>query len=135
MQGPDTEMYQPFGDLIIRQQITGAVTNYRRSLDINQALTTTSFTVGGVHHTREMFISAPDQIMLIRLSASKKGSLNFSLKNNHELAFQSIINDQKELVLKGKARITNDERRKTKPLVYKDSNACDGMRFEYKKRV
>ncbi len=135
MQGPNTQMYQPLGDLIIRQQLPGTVENYRRELDINTAMASTRFTVNGVHYAREMFSSAPDQVMLLRLSASEKGALNFSIRNHHDLAFQSLVNDRGELVLKGKARITSDERRNPKPIVFQDEQSCRGMRFEWRVKV
>ncbi|HLW07778.1 MAG TPA: glycoside hydrolase family 95 protein [Marinilabiliaceae bacterium] len=135
MQGPNTEMYQPLGDIIIRQKFEGEPKDYRRDLDISTAIATTSFTADGVHYIREMFSTAVDQVMILRLSASKKGALNFSVKNQHELAFQSFVNNENELVLRGKARITNDERRNPKPIIFTDERNEDGMRFEWRVKV
>ncbi|MCJ8165954.1 glycoside hydrolase family 95 protein [Pontibacter sp. E15-1] len=132
MQGPDTEMYQPLGDLRLNQTYDGTPTNYYRDLNIDEATATTRFTAGGVTYTREMFASAPDQVMVIRLKADKAKALNFTVGVNHELAFQRQITSDNELVLKGKARITNDENRRPKPLVYTDSLHCKGMRFQFR---
>jgi alpha-L-fucosidase 2 len=132
MQGPNTEMYQPLGDLIIKQQLNGDPSNYYRDLNIFNATSTTRFTVNGVEYTREMFSSAPDQVIVIRLTASKPKALTFSVGVNHELKFDKMVTASKELVLKGKARITNDERRAPKPFIYVDSNHCDGMRFQFR---
>lgn len=135
MQGPDTEMYQPMGDLLIRQDLSGDFSNYRRDLDISNAIATTSFTVNGVDYSREMFTSAADQVMLIRLTSSQKGALNFSIANHHDLEYQRSINNQKELVLRGKARIDNDERGNPKPIIFVDNEVCNGMRFEWRVKV
>jgi alpha-L-fucosidase 2 len=135
MQGPDTEMFQPLGDLILRQKLIGITTNYVRSLDIGNATASTRFTADGVNYTREIFSSAADQVIILHLTASKKGALNFSVGNYHELQFQRFVNGAKELVLKGKARITNDERGAPKPIVFHDSLSCDGMRFEWRVKV
>jgi alpha-L-fucosidase 2 len=132
IQGPNTQMYQPLGDIIIKQKFTGEPTNYSRSLDISNAVATTKFTVDGVAYTREMFSSAPDKIIIIRLKASKPNALNFTVDVNHELQYQKIITADKQLVLKGKARITNDERRMPKPFIYEDSTNCTGMRFQFR---
>lgn len=132
MQGPNTEMYQPLGDIILKQQITGEPTAYYRDLNISNATATTKFTVNEVTYTREIFSSAPDQIIVIRLRSSKPGLLNISLGVNHELRFERLLTSSKELVLKGKARITNDERRNVKPLIYEDSARCNGMRFQFR---
>lgn len=135
MQGPNTNMYQPLGDLGIRQQFSGNVENYQRSLDISNAIATTRFTAGGVNYTREMFASAPDQVMIIRLTASKKGALNFSVRNYHLLKSERSINSKQELVLRGKTRIFSDERRNPKPIIFEDSLDCKGMRFEWRIKV
>jgi alpha-L-fucosidase 2 len=132
MQGPNTEMYQPLGDIMINQQFSGEPLNYRRDLNISKAIATTRFTAGGVTYTRELFSSAPDQVIIIRLKASKARSLNFSVNVSHELKFEKIITADNELVLKGKARITNDERRAPKPLIYEDALHNDGMRFKFR---
>ena len=45
--------------------------------------------------------------MLVKLTANKKGALNIYFKMQHELAFQQLITDKKDLVLKGKAVFTD----------------------------
>jgi alpha-L-fucosidase 2 len=132
MQGPNTEMYQPLGDIILKQQLNGEVSNFYRDLNISNATATTRFTVNGVEYTREMFSSAPDQVIIIRLKASQPKALSFSVGVNHELKFSRMITSDNELVLKGKARITNDERRNPKPFIYEDSLHQDGMRFQFR---
>ncbi len=132
MQGPNTEMYQPLGDIIIKQHYKGEATKYYRDLNISNATSTTRFTANGVEYTREVFSSAPQQVIIIRLKASKPKTLNFTVGVNHELKFDKQVTDAKEIVLKGKARITNDERRAPKPFIYEDSAHCDGMRFQFR---
>jgi alpha-L-fucosidase 2 len=132
MQGPNTEMYQPLGDILIRQQLNGDVTNYYRDLNISTATATTRFSVNGITYSREIFSSAPDQVIIVRLKANKAKALNFTVDVNHELRYEKMVTSQRELLLKGKARITNDERRNPKPLIYEDSASCDGMRFQFR---
>jgi alpha-L-fucosidase 2 len=132
IQGPNTQMYQPLGDIIIKQQLSGEPVNYYRDLDISNATATTRFTVGGVDYTREIFSSAPDKIMIIRLTASKSNALNFTVDVNHELQYKKSVIAGKELLLTGKARITNDERGDPKPFIYEDSGGCNGMRFQFR---
>ncbi len=132
MQGPDTEMYQPLGDIVIKQKYDGEATALYRDLNIANATATAKFTANGVVFTKEIFSSAPDQVIVIKLKASKAGALNFSVDVFHELLYAKTTTINNELVLKGKARITNDERRNPKPLIYKDSAGCDGMRFQFR---
>ena len=134
MQGPNTEMYQPLGDIIIRQSFTSEPTNLYRDLDLNNAVSTTRFRADGIDFSREIFSSAPDQVIVIRLRSEKPKGLNFSICAGHELRFERITTKENHLVLKGKARIHNDERRNPKPLVYEDSLHCAGMRFQFRIR-
>ncbi|MER5437759.1 glycoside hydrolase N-terminal domain-containing protein [Streptomyces sp. NPDC002790] len=55
------------------------VSGYRRTLDLSNGLVTTSYTKGKVRYLREMFISAPDDALVIRLSQSGGGTLTGSL--------------------------------------------------------
>ncbi len=132
IQGPNTEMYQPLGDIVIKQKYTGEATNIYRDLNISNAVAATKFKAGGVEYSKEIFSSAPDQVLIIRFKASKAKQLNFSVDVFHELLYQKLVTVNKELVLKGKARITNDERRNPKPLIYEDNAGCDGMRFQFR---
>ena len=135
MQGPNTNMYQPLGDILINQELDGEVKNYKRSLNIEKALATTSFEVKGVKYTREMFSSFPNQVMILKISASQAKALNFSISNTHLLSHTSFVNKQNELVLQGKARIGSDERRNPKPIVFNDNESCNGMRFEWRIKI
>ena len=135
MQGPDTQMYQPLGDFQLKQHYNGAVHNYRRALDLGTAIATTTFDAGGVHFAREVFASHPDQLILMRLTASQPGALSFDLRSTHELAFTQQVNTRRELVFRAKARITSDERRKPKPIVFEDAERCKGMRYEWRVKV
>ena len=132
MQGPNTEMYQPLGDIILKQGIKNKPSAYYRDLDISTAVSTTRYTADGIIYTREIFSSAPDNIIIIKWTASKPKTLSFTIDVNHELHFEKLVTNSKELVLKGKARITNDESRNQKPFVYEDSVRCDGMRFQFR---
>jgi len=135
MQGDNSQMYQPLGDLIIKQPFEGTISNQYRDLDLTNAIATTSFTVDGVNYTREMFSSAPDQVIVLRLKASVKGKLNCSLISRHELSYKREFASKNEMVLKGKARTYADTRRAPKPIVFEDEANCKGMRFQFRVKV
>lgn len=100
LQGSFSQSYAPLGTLHLafqhpmhlRPRLKETVTNYRRTLDIDRAITTQSYTLAGVDFTREYFISHPDKVMAIRLKASKPGALSFDLgftsKLRHKFAPQ-----------------------------------------------
>ncbi|MCH7945629.1 MAG: glycoside hydrolase family 95 protein, partial [Armatimonadetes bacterium] len=70
--------YQPLGDLRIDFGGEGEVTNYRRALDLRRAITTVTYTQGGVNYRREYFVSAPDQVMVVHITADKPGSIDMT---------------------------------------------------------
>ena len=55
-------------------------TDYERTLDLNTATATTTFKVGGVTYTRDVFCSYPDDVTVMKLSASETGKISFSAK-------------------------------------------------------
>ena len=134
MQGPDTQVYQPLGDLKLHQTLTGAVTNYRRQLDIGAAVATTRFDVDGVHYEREMFVSAPDQVIVLKLSASR-AALNIDLSTAHELAFAATVEGGRELVQSGKARVGKPLQVDAKGIGYQDADHCQGMRYQWRTKI
>jgi len=69
--------YQPFGDIWMNFSNTSSASNYKRELDIANALSTTTYSLGGIEYKREYFVSAPNQVMAIHLTASKKAAISF----------------------------------------------------------
>lgn len=69
--------YQPLGDLHIWQQSDGEVQDYKRSLDISKAVSTTAWQSGGVKYFREIFVSHPDEVMTVVFTSNAKGKINF----------------------------------------------------------
>ncbi len=74
----EQQKYQSLAELHLAFSKPDSVTNYKRWLNLEDATTGVSYTKGGVTYQREVFSSAPDQIIVIRITADKKGSINFS---------------------------------------------------------
>ena len=70
--------YQPVGDLRLSFPGHAAAADYRRQLDLDTAVASTTYTVGGVKFTREILSSPVDQVIAIRLTADKPGQINFA---------------------------------------------------------
>ena len=66
------ELYLDFGHADIK--------DYRRALNLNTATATVSYEFGGVRYHREHFISYPDRVMVIRLTADKAGVLSLTVR-------------------------------------------------------
>ena len=103
MQGLFAEAYQPIGSLHVDCTHTGPVTDYRRELDLASAVATTHYRVADVEFERAAFSSAPDQAIVLRISASKPGQLNATLWMDGPLvkAVQAVGGNR--LLLTGKA--------------------------------
>ena len=76
MQGPYNESYQPLGNLYLKFPHSTA-SNYRRELDLDRAVARVTYQVDGVTYTRDVFSSAVDQVIVIRLSCDQPGKLDF----------------------------------------------------------
>ena len=70
--------FQPLGELVVEQQEESYV-NYRRTLDLDQALATVEYTADGTAFRREYLASHPDNVLALRLSAGERGKLSFTL--------------------------------------------------------
>jgi alpha-L-fucosidase 2 len=75
------ERYQAFGDLRITfaDIDTSAVTAYRRWLDLDSAVATTRFRVGGTTYTREVLASHPAGVLVVRLSADRPAQISVAV--------------------------------------------------------
>jgi alpha-L-fucosidase 2 len=71
------QMFQPVGSLQLAFNGHDNYINYYRELDIEKAKTKTSYTVDNVTYTRESLASFPDGVIVMRLTASKPGSISF----------------------------------------------------------
>ncbi|UUF15316.1 MULTISPECIES: glycosyl hydrolase family 95 catalytic domain-containing protein [Flavobacterium] len=104
IQGKNSESYAPLGTLEINNAEKGKAVNYHRELDISNAISKVSYEMAGIKYTREYFVSAPDQIMVIKLAADQKGALNFDI--NLKSLLQSNIEVRNNiLVMTGSAPI------------------------------
>ncbi|QGH32939.1 glycoside hydrolase family 95 protein [Gracilibacillus salitolerans] len=76
---PETQRhYEPLGDLLINMEHKETETsNYSRELDLDHAVTKVQYTIGDVTFNRETFTSYPDQVMVIRFTASESNSISF----------------------------------------------------------
>lgn len=74
--------YEPFGDLVLELDNHDTYTDYKRELDLSRGVATVSYTISGIDYTREYFSSFPDQVMVIRLTASAGSRYSGSVKLN-----------------------------------------------------
>ena len=87
--------YQAFGDILLDFGKAEA-SDYRRGLNLDTATATVEYTAAGVKYTREVIASYPSNVIAIRLTASKPGSLTFTaaLKSAHSEATVTSAGNQ-----------------------------------------
>lgn len=93
--------YQTMGDLFLDFKGHKNFKNYNRNLDIEKAVSTVSYEVNSVTFKREIFSSFADNVIMIKLSASKKGSLNFSINATTPHKNNSIFTEKNQLIING----------------------------------
>lgn len=71
--------YQTAGSLMLHFEGQGSATEYQRDLDISKAVASLSYKVNGVTYKREYIAPLTDNIMMVRLTADKPGSISCSL--------------------------------------------------------
>ncbi|MGA2246329.1 MAG: glycoside hydrolase family 95 protein [Verrucomicrobiota bacterium] len=95
--------YQVLGNLHLRfhDDTNAVVTGYRRELDLNDAVTTMHYNRGGISFQREMFVSKPDEVMVLRLSASRAKQIAFDLRLDRPERFETVADGGTGLLMTG----------------------------------
>ena len=111
LQGPFMRIrsYQTFGDLLLDFGHIGKVSGYRRELDLSTGLVKVAYSIGGVNYTREVFTSAPDDLLIMKLSADKPGALTFKASYNRPENASATPLDNTTLKIEGQIVDLPDE--------------------------
>lgn len=135
MQGLYSEGYLPLGDLRIKQSFPSKSTGkYYRDLNIENAIATTRFAVDGVNYTREIFSSAPDQVIVMRIRADKPGQLNLQIDASSLLKFKNERVTNNIFSMSGTAPVHVEPSYlgdKKDAVKYGDTANCNGMRYQF----
>jgi len=91
LQGTFSESFAPLGNLFIDFKTSGDSSKYTRELNISDAIHKVKYEVAGVTYTRESFVSYPDQVMVIRLTSSKKGALSFGIRFDSQMKYKVSV--------------------------------------------
>lgn len=116
----DTGAYQAFGDLFLDFKGSSNPKNYKRELNLENAVHTVTFSSNNVNYKREYFSSAKDQVMVLHLSADQKGAVSGALNLTDMHHGEISIADQ-EISVNGK--LTNGLIYKSKVLVLNDGGS------------
>ncbi|RNI27044.1 glycoside hydrolase family 95 protein [Rufibacter latericius] len=94
--------YETVGNLKLSFQGHENYTYYHRELDLEKAVATSRYRVNGVNYQTEVFSSFPDQVMVVRISADKPGSISFSATMDRPKNAQVSTQGKDMLLLSGK---------------------------------
>jgi alpha-L-fucosidase 2 len=129
--GPWNESYAPMGNLYLDFENTDDYEEYKRELDLEEGIVRVNYKINGVEFNRTLFISAPDNAIVIYLTASEKGKLTFNASLDSLLRFKKESLNENSITLTGKAPIHAapsyvDEEN---PIIY-DEEGKKGMDFQ-----
>lgn len=103
--------YQTLGDLHLEfPHITGKIEDYRHELDLETAVVTTTFTHEETRYTREVFASAPDQVIVVRITSSRPHALSLiaTMDRPGPTPFKTSAALSESITLEGQALPVND---------------------------
>ncbi|MBP1540969.1 MAG: glycoside hydrolase family 95 protein [Prevotella sp.] len=92
--------YQTIGSLMLRFPGHDAAAGYRRELDLQRAIATTTYKVGDVQYRRETFASFADDVIIVRMTADKPAAISFTAQYRSPMAI-TTRKSGKSLVLCG----------------------------------
>ncbi len=94
--------YQPFGNVLLDFPNHKNVNNYKRQLDLENAISSVVYEIEDVKFKREIFASEPNQAIVIHIETSNKGELNFNIGLDSPHSKYKVSVRGNEIILKGK---------------------------------
>lgn len=131
MMGPYNQSYMPLGDLYIKFRHGGIVRDYKRSLDLTNAISRVEYRIGQIFYSREIFASFPDQLIVMRIEASAPGPLSFTVKLDSPHPHRTGT-DAKQLFMRGicPEHVDPNYHNTDHPVVYGNMETTEAMGFE-----
>ncbi len=121
-----SQAYMPLGNLEIEFGKCSRAKDYKRTLDLENAVSTVSYTKSGVKYEREYFASYPSKIIAAKLTCSDKMSFTFGLTS--KLKSNSFVEDN-IIILDGECHGENNVGGESSNKHYYDEPEMRGIRF------
>ncbi len=93
--------YQTIGNLFLDFAGHNDYSDYSRQLDLESAIATTKYTVDGITFIREVFTSFADNVIIVRITADRANSINFSAGYDSPVKGYTVSAKGDKLILKG----------------------------------
>ena len=94
IKGPHGMRYLPMGSIKLKYRTPGEVSNYRRSLNLSTAITTTQYRIRDVSFERLCFASQADNVIIVHMKASQTGALAFNIAFESPLTATSHVENR-----------------------------------------
>jgi alpha-L-fucosidase 2 len=95
--------YQPLGDLLLRFPGQDQANDYVRELDLDSGIVRVTYKSGGVRFTREVFSTAVDQVIVVRLTSDRPGHISFAATLTREQDARTRAVSPDRVVIEGEA--------------------------------
>ncbi len=122
-----SQAYMPLGDLEMDFEIKGRIKDYKRTLNLENAVSTVEFNACGVKFSREYFASYPSKIIAAKLT-SDGGKMNFKVGLVSKLKSNSFVKDNM-VILDGECHGENNIGNESDNKAYFDEPEMRGMRY------
>ena len=96
--------YQLLGLLHLQTQSRAAgspVLNYRRELDLSTAVSSITYIQNGIHFCRTAFVSAADQVLVVKITADRPHSISIDAKLDRQENYTTTGLDESSLMISG----------------------------------
>lgn len=121
--------YQTAGNLIIEFPGHDSVSGYVRALDISKAISSIGYLKDGVHFSREVFSSFVDDVIVMKVTASKRGEISCNLRIETPHLNSNVYGSNDKLILRA---TTSDHEKKKGRIHYSTivQTVVDGGKFQ-----
>ena len=127
----DSQTYMLAGSLVLRFADNAEATQYYRELDLKRAVSTVCYTQDDVSFVREAFVSHPQQVMAVRLTASQAGRCSVTAMLESQMQGGQFAVDGGDLVFNGACPAYNRRGR----IDWKDAQGRTGVQFQIRMRM
>jgi alpha-L-fucosidase 2 len=92
------QAYQPLGDLLLNFKGGENIKDYYRELDMESGITKVTYNEGDTKFTREIFLSYPDRVLVVKISSNKPGKVSVEARLKSPFLDETIIKDNMLLI-------------------------------------
>jgi alpha-L-fucosidase 2 len=101
--------YQTLGDLVLTFPPSERIDGYQRSLNLDTGIASTRYTANGVVYTRDVFVSVPHDVLVLRIEADQPGALSCGIALTRPKDAACVSDGPGRLLLIGRIGIRHHE--------------------------